>query len=64
MISTFGKKRVCLYIVTLNDYVQAFKHLGLNYHFKKGGPLDQALGRSPFFLWKKPNLVTQSSLIT
>jgi hypothetical protein len=33
------KKGTCLYTKTLDDYVQAFKHTTLYYHFRKGGPL-------------------------
>ncbi len=48
----YGKKGACLYIATLDDYVWTFKHSTLYYHFKKGGPSGQGLGRSAFFLWK------------
>jgi hypothetical protein len=47
-----GKRGACLYIVTSNDYVWAFKQTTLYYHFKKGGPWSQGLIRSELLFHK------------
>jgi hypothetical protein len=44
------KKGVCLYVVTFNDYVQAFKQLTLYYHFKQHGRLGQGIEKSELLL--------------
>jgi hypothetical protein len=51
-LQQFGKRGVCLYIVTLDDYVQTFKRTTLYHHFKKGGPSNQGLDRSELLFHK------------
>ncbi len=49
-LQQFGKRGACLYVVTLDDYVQVFKQLTLYYHFKQGGRLGQGLDKSELLL--------------
>jgi hypothetical protein len=38
-LQQFGKRGVCSYTASSNEYVQTFMQSTLHYHFKKGGPL-------------------------
>jgi hypothetical protein len=49
-LQQFGKRGTCLYVVTLNDYVQAFKQLTLYSHFKQGGRLGQGPDKNELLL--------------
>jgi hypothetical protein len=37
MASVIGERGACLYVATLDDYVQAFKQSTLYFYFKQGG---------------------------
>jgi hypothetical protein len=51
-LQQFRKRKACLYVVTLDDYVQAFKQSTLYYHFMQGGRLGQGLDKSELLLHK------------
>ncbi len=47
-----GKRGACLYVVTFDDYIQAFKQSTLYFHFKQGGWPSQGLDKSELLLCK------------
>jgi hypothetical protein len=44
------KRGACLYVATLDDYVQVFKQLTLYYHFNQDGQLGQGPNKSELLL--------------
>jgi len=50
--NNLAKGEHALYLVTSNDYVQAFKQSTLYSHFKQGGQLHQGLDKSELLLHK------------
>ncbi len=51
-LQKFRKRKACLYVVTSDDYAQAFKQSTLYSYFKQGGRPSQWLDKSEL-LWCK-----------